>query len=64
LRLFVADHHGLISIYEVNTKLGGECRQVGQHDLLPILENAYTNETSRRSSASSPINGKNIDSII
>jgi len=56
LRLFVADHHGLISIYEVNTKLGGECRQVGQHDLLPILENAYTNETSRRSSASSPIN--------
>lgn len=55
LRLFVADYDGNVSIYQVNTKEGGECKQIGQCNLFSILDNTNS-EQSPRSSVSLPIN--------
>ena len=55
LKLLVANYDGIVSVYEVNTTEGGECRQISQYLLFNISQNPKnshipTNSTGRRSS--------------
>jgi hypothetical protein len=46
LKLFVANYDGLVSIYEVNTTDGGECRQISQYLLFNMTQNPKNEQTS------------------
>jgi autophagy-related protein 18 len=46
LKLFVANYDGLVSIYEVNTTDGGECRQISQYLLFNMSQNPKNEQTS------------------
>lgn len=55
LKLFVAGYDGVVSVYEVNTNEGGECKQIGQHllfNMSPNLSNLQTITTNDRHTSS------------
>jgi len=45
LKLFVAGYDGLVCVYEVNTNIGGECKQISQHLLFNLSQNSNNQQT-------------------
>ncbi|CAF4906918.1 unnamed protein product, partial [Rotaria socialis] len=45
LKLFVAGYDGVLSVYEVNTNEGGECKQISQHLLFNMTQNLSNMQT-------------------